>query len=185
MIRDTAMSLWAEHGDAGVTVRRIAAEAGVSPALVMHHFGSKEGLRAAVDDWVSGLLEQLLDGLERETVTDAGLIAEAFAHAFGENPAVLSYLRRMLVDGGEAGARLFAGLFRATRAAMGRLTAAGVVRPCGDEDVRDAFLLVNDLAVIILRDQLTSVLGVDPLGREGLARWSAQVMDVYAAGVLR
>ena len=185
VIRDTAMALWAQHGDAGVTVRRIATEAGVSPALVIHHFGSKAGLRAAVDERVSGLLEQLIAGLENGAETDAGLLAEAFAGVFEAHPVVLTYLRRLLVDGGEAGSRLFAALFRVTRAGMGRLAAAGAVRPCRDDEVRDAFLLVNDLAVIVLRDQLAAVLGFDPLCRDGLARWSAQVTDVYAAGVLR
>ena len=48
-IRDAAVDLFARDGFAHVTVRRIATEAGVSPALVIHHFGSKEGLRAACD----------------------------------------------------------------------------------------------------------------------------------------
>ena len=39
-------------GFAGTTVRAIAAEVGVSPALLLHHFGSKDGLRDACDDHV-------------------------------------------------------------------------------------------------------------------------------------
>jgi TetR/AcrR family transcriptional regulator, regulator of cefoperazone and chloramphenicol sensitivity len=185
VIRDTAMTLWAEHGDAGVTVRRIAAEAGVSPALVIHHFGSKAGLREAVDGRVGAMLEQVLGELAAGSGSDTGSLAEAFARTLDEHPGVLAYVRRMLLDGSDAGTHLFAELFRATRTAMESLVAAGVVRPSEDEEVRDAFLLVNDLAVILLRDQLAAVLGVDPLGRPGMARWSAQVMDVYTGGVFR
>jgi TetR/AcrR family transcriptional regulator, regulator of cefoperazone and chloramphenicol sensitivity len=49
--------------------------------------------------------------------------------------------------------------------------------------VRAAFLLVNDLAVLLLRDRLAEVLGVDPLSRAGMARWGREVLTVYAAGL--
>ena len=44
------MRLFARRGAAAVTIRDIAAEAGVSPSLVIHHYGSKQGLREAVDN---------------------------------------------------------------------------------------------------------------------------------------
>ncbi|WP_067572976.1 TetR/AcrR family transcriptional regulator [Nocardia acidivorans] len=50
-IRDAAIATFGEQGF-GVGVRAIAAAAGVSPGLVNHHFGSKEGLRAACDEHV-------------------------------------------------------------------------------------------------------------------------------------
>lgn len=43
-IREAAARLFPEHGYAGASVRDIAAEAGVDPALVIRHFGSKEQL---------------------------------------------------------------------------------------------------------------------------------------------
>ena len=64
------------------------------------------------------------------------------------------------------------------------LEAAGLVRPSSDAEVRAAFLLVNDLAVVLLRDQVHEVLGIDPLARSGMERWTAQVLDVYSRGVL-
>ena len=52
VIRDEALRLFAGRGPDAVTVRQIAAAAGVSPGLVIHHFGSKDGLREAVDQYV-------------------------------------------------------------------------------------------------------------------------------------
>ena len=46
-IRDRALLLFAERGPDRVTVRDVAVAADVSPGLVMHHFGSKAGLREA------------------------------------------------------------------------------------------------------------------------------------------
>ncbi|HJE59178.1 MAG TPA: TetR/AcrR family transcriptional regulator, partial [Nocardiopsis listeri] len=43
-IRDAALTRFGQEGF-GVSVRAIAEEAGVSPGLVIHHFGSKEKLR--------------------------------------------------------------------------------------------------------------------------------------------
>src|ERR1700709_1610388 len=51
-IRDAAIDQFAQHGFA-VGLRTIAEDAGVSAALVIHHFGSKEGLRQACDDFVA------------------------------------------------------------------------------------------------------------------------------------
>src|SRR5271170_4597046 len=51
-IRDAAIEQWGQHGF-NVGLRAIAAAAGVSAALVIHHFGSKEGLRKACDDFVA------------------------------------------------------------------------------------------------------------------------------------
>ena len=51
-IRDAAIEQFGEHGfDVGL--RSIAEAAGVSAALVIHHFGSKDALRAACDEYIS------------------------------------------------------------------------------------------------------------------------------------
>jgi AcrR family transcriptional regulator len=61
-IRDAAVHTFGTAGfDA--PVRAVAAAAGVSPALVIHHFGSKDGLRAACDEHVLRVI--------REAETDA------------------------------------------------------------------------------------------------------------------
>jgi AcrR family transcriptional regulator len=50
-IRTAARRQFAEHGYEGATIRGIAADAGVDPALVMHFFGSKERLLLAGVEW--------------------------------------------------------------------------------------------------------------------------------------
>src|SRR4030088_266205 len=51
-IRDAAIEQWGQQGF-NVGLRSIAESAGVSAALVIHHFGSKEGLRKACDDYIA------------------------------------------------------------------------------------------------------------------------------------
>lgn len=178
------MELFAERGTAGVTVREIAAAAGVSPGLVTHHFGTKAGLKGAIDRRVSQEFGAMVAQLEHIVDDGAGSsLAALFAGRLEHEPALAGYVRRLLIDGGEAADSLFAQMFDATLAGMRSLARAGAVRPTADERVRAAFLLVNDLAMVLLRRQIERVAGLDPLAADGLARWSTEVLDVYSRGL--
>ncbi len=184
IIRDQATALFAARGTSGVTVREIAAEAGVSPGSVMHHFGSKDGLKVAVDRRAAVFVEEMLAQMARlGEVGGVASLAALFAESFEREPALAAYVRRLLFDGGEAADELFARLYEASLTGTHALVEAGVVRASQDEAVRVAFLLANDLAVILLRPQLEQVLGCDPLGDAGLPRWTAEAVDVYARGL--
>lgn len=183
VIRNSAMRLFAESGVAAVSVREIAADAGVSPSLVIHHYKSKAGLRAAVDDRALATLLSLLAEFAEGGTGRAASLAGAVAERLGVGSEVSAYVRRLLVDGGSAAEALFRALFDATLAMLGELEANGVARSVDDRSARAAFLLVNDLAVMLLRDQIALVLGMDPLSDPGIARWTETVLDVYAGGV--
>jgi AcrR family transcriptional regulator len=69
-IAQAARTLFAEHGYERATIRKIAAAAGVDPALVVHFFGSKEDLFSdvmALPEAVGDLMAQIASG-ERSTV---------------------------------------------------------------------------------------------------------------------
>jgi TetR/AcrR family transcriptional regulator, regulator of cefoperazone and chloramphenicol sensitivity len=184
VIRETAMRLFADRGAAAVTVREIAAAAGVSAALVIHHYGSKDGLKQAVDRRAVAFFEEMIGEFGRLGEEGGGAsLAELFAGRLESEPATVDYIRRLLLDGGEAADQLFARLLDATEAGMRALAAAGVVRPAPDERIRTAFLLCNDLSLVLLRRQIARSVGFDPLTRQGLGPWSAAVLDVYTSGV--
>ncbi|WP_062527175.1 TetR/AcrR family transcriptional regulator [Demequina rhizosphaerae] len=190
-IRDCALALFGERGPDSVTVRDIAACAGVSPALVLHHYGSKDGLREAVDAHVAGIFDGLfdqsaenLDAIASGGERAAASFAEVLLGGLPAGSAIPAYLRRLLLTGDPVGQRLFREWFEMTRETMRALESAGGVRPTADPDARAAFLLVNDLAMVLLRDHLADVLGVDPLAPDGLARWAAGTIDAYSTGVL-
>src|SRR5215470_4075661 len=190
VIRDEALRLFADRGPDGVSVRQIAAAAGVSPGLVLHHFGSKEGLRQAVDEHVLGLFDRMLAGMTGEHAGDlydpaaSGSVAETIVKHLPADPPVPGYLRRLLLADGDAGRELFRRLFRLSAATLDALAAAGMAAPGSDPAVRAAFLLASDLAVLLLRDHLTEVLGIDPLSGPGMTRWAGEVLVIYGAGLL-
>jgi AcrR family transcriptional regulator len=184
-IRETAMRLFAGRGVAGVSVRDVAEAAGVSPSLVIHHYKSKEGLKAAVDERATAaVIEAVAELGEGGPVAEASAsLAAKFAANLEAEPVLPAYIRRMLIDGGPAGDALFRMLFDATVEALDALEKAGVVRPSGDAPARGAFLLVADLAVIVMREQIANVLGADPLGGDGLTRWTTTAMELYGPGL--
>ncbi|GAB3512783.1 hypothetical protein GCM10027575_28640 [Phytohabitans suffuscus] len=142
-LREAALRLFAERGFEATSARAVAAAAGLSPALVIHHFGSKEGLRAAVDEEVLGRIGAALrdadalagEGAEAGTGTGAGAgagtgadvmaaVGAVSARMFGADPVLRGYLRRVLQEESAASAALFARLLRGARAELDRLAAA-------------------------------------------------------------
>ena len=154
------MRLFARRGAAAVTLREIAAEAGVSPSLVIHHYGSKDGLREAVDNRAIALVDALVAELTGVSGKGHPSLAAALSSELERDPLLPAYLRRLLIDGGKPRETLFRTLFEAVLSGFATLEAAGLARPSSDADVRAAFLLVNDLAVVLLRDQVHEVLGL-------------------------
>ena len=187
VIRDEALRLFAEHGPEAVSLRQVAAAAGASPALVVHHFGSREGLREVVDQHVVSTFEAMLGELSREAdlydpAATGSLVDAVLAHLPPGSPGP-AYLRRLLLTDSEAGRRVFRALFDASKGLMTALTRAGLASPGADPDVRTAFLLANDLAVFLLRGHLADVLGFDPVSGEGMRRWAGEVLAVYSGGI--
>ncbi|MGH3095140.1 MAG: TetR/AcrR family transcriptional regulator [Streptosporangiales bacterium] len=188
-IRDEALRLFGERGTDAVTLRDIAMAAGVSPALIVRHYGSKDGLRQAVDEYVTRTFEAMLtqvvepSGAEPFDQQTVPTLAEMVGANLPTDSAIPTYLGRLLVADGPMGSVLFEKLHEVSRDALARMTATGAASAGADPEVRAAFLLVNDLGMLILRDRLREVLGVDPLSTAGMRRWGAEVLSIYRDGI--
>ncbi|MCU1691900.1 MAG: transcriptional regulator, TetR family [Frankiales bacterium] len=141
-----AVRLFGESGFAGTSVRSVAAAAGVSPANVMHHFGTKDALREAADERVVGELTETLKGAAR-AVLDGDPVEVG---AVVGDPAVRGYLRRVLLDGGPAGEALVGELLGVVRHGLGVAEAAGRVRPGADLDYAAVQVLSLALGPLVL-----------------------------------
>ena len=189
LIRNTALELFARHGHRAVTVREIADAAGVSPALVIHHFGSKKALVDAVNEYAADTFDRTLDALRSDGADpaqvglEAGSLADAFARALPADSPLPSYLHRLLIDCDPDGLALVRRWYADTSAMLEAMTAGETARPSDDPAVRAAFVLVNDLAMLVMRDVIAALIDVDPLSDDGLRRWTAVALDVYTGGV--
>ncbi|MEZ0366459.1 TetR/AcrR family transcriptional regulator [Mycobacterium sp. pUA109] len=188
-IRDEALRLFAARGPDAVTMRDIATAAGVSPALLVRHYGSKDGLVAAVDNHVIAALDALLTNIT-DAAAASGLsgsalpgLLDGLATQLPPDSPIPAYLTRALITDAAVGGTLFRRLYEISTTALDAMVAAGIAHSGGDSAVRAAFLLVNDLAALALRARLTEALGVDPLSTEGAQRWGAQVFAIYRDGL--
>jgi TetR/AcrR family transcriptional regulator, regulator of cefoperazone and chloramphenicol sensitivity len=135
-IRDAAIAQFGEHGF-GVGVRAIAKVAGVSPSLVIHHFGSKEGLQSACDDYIAELVRSS-KSQSLQTHDPAAWFA-ALAEIDDFAPA-MSYLVRSMQSGSELAKGLWRTMIANTEAYLADGVAAGTIRESPNPKARAKFL---------------------------------------------
>lgn len=174
-IRDAALLEFADRGVRGATVRGIATRAGVSPALVQHHFGTKDALRTACDEFVVEFLRrQSKAGVDEGGVADEGFMAAAF-----QASAVVSrYLSRALVDGSPAATRVFDELVE--------ISERYLVDRDGQSDShgRAVVYTAMRLGVTVLHEHVSRGLGAPVFTEEGSAAVARATLDIVAAELI-
>lgn len=99
-IRNAALDLYAQFGEDRVSLRAVAAEAGVTLGLVQHHFKTKAGLRDAVDqlvvDHFAAAIAEVPHRGERGQLAAAR--DDAVRRMLAGNPLVVNYIRRSVLE---------------------------------------------------------------------------------------
>ncbi|WP_420124154.1 TetR family transcriptional regulator [Nakamurella sp.] len=185
-IRDSAIVYIGRHGWRAATVRAIATDAGVSAALVIHHFGSKDGLREACDAHVTGLIDELSrQAAENLGVGDTLDLINAAPHLAPLTP----YVVRTIGDGGEFAQRLWDRLVDDTERYLRAAVAGGVARPTDDERVRAELLVIFKLGTYQLaRYALPPANGARPDDLDLAAitdRYGVPALELFTHGLYR
>ncbi|MFE3544661.1 TetR family transcriptional regulator [Nocardia sp. NPDC059177] len=151
-IRDTAIDLFGEQGF-GVGVRAIAAAAGVSPGLVNHHFGSKDGLRAACDERVlETIRDQKLRALRTTANGPTGML-NALAEIEMYAPLV-AYMLRSFQAGGALAESLLEHMISDAEQYMQTGVAEGLLKPSRDPAARARYIVLCHVGAMNLALQL-------------------------------
>ncbi|MCP2315167.1 transcriptional regulator, TetR family [Nocardia amikacinitolerans] len=150
-IRDAAIEVFGEQGFQ-VGVRAIAAAAGVSPGLVNHHFGSKNGLRAACDDRVLELIrDEKVKAVTAPNAASGMLAALAEIELYGP---LVAYMVRSLQAGGPMAESLFEHMVADAEVYMRQGVDAGTIKPSRDHKARARYLMTLNIGAVLLWVQL-------------------------------
>jgi AcrR family transcriptional regulator len=181
-IRDAAITSFAATGfDA--TVRQIATQAGVSAGLVIHHFGSKDGLRAACDaEVLRRIFELKSDTLRMSPSQSIARIAQ-----LDEFGATLGYTLRSVQEGGELGRAFLRSMIDDARAYTADAVEAGLVLPSADPEARVEVLVTQSLGGMLLQLALRGQTDFSKGGeliRSVSERSTFALLELYTQGLL-
>jgi AcrR family transcriptional regulator len=176
-IRDAALARFPKSGFAATTIRAVAADAGVSPALVVHHFGSKEGLREACDHYViEKYRETKLAAMDEENWGSA-----AFASStFGIAQPLLRYFSWAMVREHAAAGDLFDEMVRESQEVAQVAVEKGLIRDSADRDTRTTVQMAMMLGMVALHAHVERNTGIDPTSAEGIARLTPSLLEIFS-----
>lgn len=149
-IREAAIEQFGERGfDVGL--RAIAEAAGVSAALVIHHFGSKEGLRKACDDYVAEEIRSTKSEAMRsnDPATWFGQLAE-----IEEFAPLTAYLLRSMQTGGDLAKMLWQRMLDNAEEYLEEGVRAGMIKPSRDPKARAKYIGITGGGGLLLYMQM-------------------------------
>lgn len=149
------LELFGQKGFAATSVSDLCARAGVSRGLIGFHFGSKQALADAVEDFALAKLDIVAERNAlryAEIGLEEGLRLQGFDYG---PPDVAAYLRRTMIDPTPRNLKFFARLFDKQRQIV------EFVSPKTDIDIRHltAIKIFMEFGPLLLRPQIEAVFG--------------------------
>jgi AcrR family transcriptional regulator len=180
-IRDAAIEQFGQHGF-GVGVRAIADAAGVSAGLVIHHFGSKDGLLTACDDYIA---EEIRSGKsEALRSTDPATWLASLAEVESYAP-LMAYLVRSMQSGSELAKTLWSRMIDNAEEYLDEGVRAGALKPSRNPHARAKFLAIAGgggfLLYLQLHDNPTDLRAVL---RDYSRDMTLPALEVYTEGLM-
>ena len=151
-----AVEMFAANGFAQTSLRAIAKQAGVSPALLVHHFGTKdalikEAIAITLGHWVADEKAAMLDDESNQLSHWQTVMAK------GATP--LSFFRQVLLAGGEYSQRLFAAAVSESENLLEQMKSAGRLRDVKDPKTTALMLTLSGLGSVLFMDHIERILG--------------------------
>ncbi|OMC55838.1 TetR family transcriptional regulator [Mycobacterium sp. IS-836] len=149
-IRDAAIEQFGQRGfDVGL--RAIAEAAGVSAALVIHHFGSKDGLRKACDEYIA---EEIRDTKSETIRSNDPATWFARLAEIEEFAPMTAYLVRSMQTGGDLAKVLWQRMIENAEQYMEEGVRAGTIKPSRDPKARAKYLGITGGGALLLYIQM-------------------------------
>lgn len=184
-IRRAALKSFATKGAAATSLRSVAADAGVSLGLVQHHFQTKAGLIKAVDDYVLGVVidvvaQQPASVQPRDSIADMG---SRVTTLLLEHPHVVDYFGRALIDGSQLGNTIWDTLYAFGTARWAARKERGEARDDIDVTWASVNSLVLAVGTLIVRGHIERQMPDAFTTPEQLDRWQNSVNTLLREGL--
>lgn len=163
-IRNAAVHQFAANGFNGTPMRAIATEAGVAIGLISHHFGSKDGLREAVESWIVELFQTALGSADAQTAGSIAAAPErdaAVAQMLNNHPPVLAYLRREILEPPEH-PTLITRLSAVSQDSVDAMRASGLASTSRDRVEQVTTVMVRQLGKLFLQPLVDQIVDSFP-----------------------
>ncbi|OCB58759.1 TetR family transcriptional regulator [Mycobacterium malmoense] len=180
-IRDAAIEQFGERGF-GVGLRAIAEAAGVSAALVIHHFGSKEGLRKACDDYIAEEIRTSKSEALRskDPATWFAQMAEIESYA-----PMMAYLVRSMQSGGDLANMLWRRMIDNAEEYLDEGVRAGTIKPSRDPRARARYLGITGGGAFLLYLQMHETpTDVRAVLRDYAREMVLPALEIYTEGLM-
>ncbi len=183
-IRDAALSCFGLRGIAATPLRTVAECAEVSIGLVQHHFRTKAALTAAVDQYVLQVVGEALQPTKLPEPPNDGLdeAGRRLTALMLERPDVMTYVGRVLAEGGAFGSVIFDGLVGISAGQGDQFGDHGTLRPDLDPDWGVLNPLILRIGAIILHPYIELYLGKSFFSEPQLRRWDTAVTSLIRRG---
>lgn len=182
-ILEAAIELFGEHGFKGVSLKAIAAQAGVSAPLVIHHYQSKAGLRTACDRHVAEEFRKS----KTESVRFKGPMPRNYAlDAIYANRHLLKYMIQAFAAGGPNMDELFDRMIEDSLEYLAEAESLGLVHPSKNPRHRAVVIFLHSFGALMLHKQMEREFGVSPLDGDpkDLLPYMAAVLEVHTQPVI-
>lgn len=180
-IRDAAIEMFGRHGfDVGL--RAVAEAAGVSAGLVIHHFGSKEGLVRACDDYIAQEIRgEKSEALQsKDPATWFAQLAEVESFA-----PMMAYLVRSIQSGSALAKTMWHRMIDDAEQYLDEGVRAGTLTPSRNPSARAKFLALSGGGSFMFYLQIHDSPGdLRAVLRDYSNEMTLPALEVYTEGLL-
>lgn len=179
-IRDAAIDVWGQRGfDVGL--RTIAEAAGVSAGLVIHHFGSKDGLRRACDAHVTETIRQAKSEQMQSLDPAAWLAQMAEIESYAP---LMAYFVRSLQSGSELARSFWRQMMDNAEAYLDEGVRSGLLRPSREPGARARYLAMASGGGFLLYLQLHESADLRQVLRDYAEEMVLPALEVFTHGLM-
>jgi AcrR family transcriptional regulator len=179
----SALILFGQQGIDNTTLRDVVAHAGVSLGLVRTHFGSKQGLQNATNQYVFEQLEEFYTAAEGEGMTSLGDFLSGRWALASQAPSIMAYLRQLITKP-EHFSELFERVFERVYMILEHASKEGRIHPQLDLSWCSCTIMSLGLGPLMMEPYAHKVIGDSMYSESSLMARKQTYGQIFANGLL-